>query len=133
MANNATSTKRRQPGRKAEDIHRAWKEQAPEALFAGKTVADFETSIVALQESAEEVAKLEAARMAALKVRDEKLAALTQLSNLVVFGVQGHADYGPDSPLYRAMGYIPSSERKSGLTRRGTAAKTAVVNGEAAA
>ena len=133
MANNTTSTKRRQPGKKAEDIRRAWKEQAPEALFAGKAVADFEMSITALQLANEDVAKLDTARLAALKVRDEKLAALAKLSNVVVLGVQGHAEFGDDSPLLRAMGYIPASERKSGLTRRSPAAKTAVVNGEAAA
>jgi hypothetical protein len=133
MANNTTSTKRRQPGRKAEDIRRAWKEQAPEALFAGKAVADFEMSITALQLANEDVAKLDTARLAALKDRDEKLAALAKLSNVVVLGVQGHAEFGDDSPLLRAMGYIPASERKSGLTRRSPAAKTAVVNKEAAA
>lgn len=133
MANNSTSSKRRQPGRKAEDIRRAWKEQAPEAVFAGKSVADFETSIAVLKLASEELANLDTARLAALKVRDEKLADLAKLSNVVVLGVQGHAEYGDDSPLLRAMGYIPASERKSGLTRRGTAAKTAVVNKEAAA
>ncbi|MGB6220704.1 hypothetical protein [Haloferula sp.] len=28
------------------------------------------------------------------------------------------SDYGEDSPLYRAMGFVPKSERSSGLTRR---------------
>lgn len=133
MANNTTTPKRRQPGKKAEDIRRAWKEQAPEAVFAGKSVADFESSIAALKLASEELAKLETARLAALKVRDEKLADLAKLSNVVVLGVQGHADYGNDSPLLRAMGYIPASERKSGLTRRATAVKTAAANEEAAA
>jgi hypothetical protein len=133
MANKNTSTKRRQPGRKAEDIRRAWKEQAPEALFAGKAVADLETSIEALQLANEEIAKLDTARLVALKLRDEKQAALARLSNIVVLGVQGHAEYGDDSPLLRAMGYIPASERKSGLTRRSTAAKTAPEDKETAA
>lgn len=35
-------------------------------------------------------------------------------------GVQADAAHGEDSPLYRAMGYIPLSERASGLTRRNT-------------
>jgi hypothetical protein len=37
---------------------------------------------------------------------------------LVVKGVQAHPDHGEDSPLYRAMGFVPFSERTSGLTRR---------------
>lgn len=96
-------------------------------------MADFESSLAALQQSAEEVAKLEVSRMVTLKIRDEKLTDLAKWSNVVVFGVQGHVEYGNDSPLLRTMGYISASERKSGLTRRSPAAKTAVVNQEAAA
>jgi hypothetical protein len=32
--------------------------------------------------------------------------------------VQGHPEYGEDSPLYRAMGFVPFSERSSGLSRK---------------
>jgi hypothetical protein len=102
-------------------------------VFAGKSVADFESSIAALELASEELGKLETGRLAALKVRDEKLADLAKLSNVVVLGVWGHADYGNGSPLLRAMGYMPASERKSGLTRRATAIKTAAANEEAAA
>jgi hypothetical protein len=42
------------------------------------------------------------------------------LRNLVK-GVQSHPEYGEDSPLYRAMGFVPFSERRSGLTRRAKA------------
>lgn len=34
--------------------------------------------------------------------------------------MRGHAGHGPNSPLYRAIGYVPDSERGSGLTRRST-------------
>jgi hypothetical protein len=50
-------------------------------------VADFESSLAALQQSAEEVAKLEVSRMVTLKIRDEKLTDLAKRSNVVVFGV----------------------------------------------
>ena len=38
--------------------------------------------------------------------------------DLVVNSVRGTPEYGSDSGLYRAMGYIPTSERKSGLVRK---------------
>jgi hypothetical protein len=36
-----------------------------------------------------------------------------------VNSVRGTPGFGPDSPLYRALGYVRKSERKSGLTRKG--------------
>lgn len=121
MASSTTSTKRRRPGRKAEDIRLAWKEQAPEAVFAGKPLVELEAALAALQESTEDLKIRDQARSAAVKTRDEKLGALTTLLRTVVKGVQGHPEYGEDSPLYRAMGFVPFSERSSGLSRRSSA------------
>ena len=118
MATPITSTKRRQPGRKAEDIHFAWKNQAADAVFAGKPLAEMEAALAAVQQANGELIKLNQARSAAVKVRDEKLSSLTALARLVVRGVQAHPEYGEDSPLYRAMGFVPISERSSGLIRR---------------
>lgn len=118
------NTKRRQPGRKAADIHLAWKELAPAAVFAGKTLEDIESALQALAESNEELKIRDQARSAAIKRRDEKLQALTDLTRTVVKGVQGHPEHGEDSPLYRAMGFVPFSERRSGLTRRRKAMAT---------
>ena len=116
MANNG---RRRQPGQKAEDIHRVWKEQAPDSVFGGKSLADFEAALEALKQANEEVKIRNEARSAALRVRDQKLNELTPLMRLIVKGVQSHPDHGEDSPLYRAMGFVPFSERGSGLTRKG--------------
>jgi hypothetical protein len=69
-------------------------------------------------------------RSAAVKTRDEKLKSLSALLRAVVRGVQGHPDHGEDSPLYRAMGFVPFSERSSGLTRRN---KTGTAGNEEAA
>ena len=118
MAKSTTSTKRRRPGRKAEDIRLVWKEQAPEAVFAGKPLAELEASLAELQQSNEDLKIKDQARSAAVKMRDDKLKSLASLLRSVVKGVQCHPTYGEDSPLYRAMGYVPFSERKSGLTRR---------------
>ena len=50
--------------------------------------------------------------------RDEKVAALAAKTALVINGVIGSPDYGPDSDLYGAMGYVRKSQRKSGLTQK---------------
>jgi hypothetical protein len=122
MTKTTTNNRRRRPGRKAQDIRLVWKEQAPEAVFAGKTLADLETAVAALEESSEDLKIKDQARSAAVRTRDEKLGRLSTLLRTVVRGVQGHPQYGEDSPLYRAMGYVPFSERASGLTRRKKAA-----------
>jgi hypothetical protein len=118
MATASTSTKRRRPGRKAADIRLVWKEQAPEAVFAGKTLAELEAAYAELKQCDEELKIRDQARSAAVKTRDDKLKVLATLLRVVVKGVQGHPEYGEDSPLFRAMGYVPFSERKSGLGRR---------------
>ena len=118
MAN--TTNRRRQPGQKADDIHRVWKEQAPDSVFGGKSLADFEAALTALKQANEDVKIRNEARSAALRIRDQKLEELTPLMRLIVKGVQAHPDHGENSPLYRAMGFVPFNERGSGLTRRGS-------------
>lgn len=89
-------------------------------MFAGKPLAELETALTALQQSTEDLKIRDQARSAAVKMRDDKLKSLATLLRAVVRGVQGHHEYGEDSPLYRAMGFVPFSERNSGLTRRNT-------------
>jgi hypothetical protein len=67
------------------------------------------------------LADLALARSAAQKARDEEESRLNKLLILVTHGVRSHPDHGEDSPLYRSMGFIPKSERNSGLTWRSKA------------
>ena len=133
MATSTPSTKRRQLGRKAEDIRLVWKKQAPDTLFAGKSLADLEAGLAARQESGVTVADLALARSAAQKARDEEESRLNKLLILVTHGVRSHPDHGEDSPLYRSMGFIPKSERKSGLIRRSSAGSGPPAGNEEAA
>ena len=50
--------------------------------------------------------------------RDDKYKALDQNRSKIGMGVAGNPDYGNDSPLYGAMGFVRKSEKKSGLTRK---------------
>ena len=48
----------------------------------------------------------------------DKDGALNEKRSEVGLGVAGSPDYGNDSPLYGAMGFVRKSEKKSGLTRK---------------
>ena len=96
----------------------AWREHAPEATFDGSTLAQFEAetleqlNVSLLMEAAK-------AQIAGLMMdRDRAHAAMNRKMVMVAKAVRGHFAFGEDSNVYRAMGYVPLSERKSGLTRK---------------
>ena len=61
---------------------------------------------------------LDAQYSAELKVRDEADAVVREAMRLAAHGVRANPAYGENSPLYRAMGFVPLSQRQSGLTRK---------------
>ena len=65
-----------------------------------------------------EIADLEAELKMKRDVRDDKYVALNDKRSKVGLGVAGNPDFGNDSPLYGAMGFVRKSEKKSGLTRK---------------
>jgi hypothetical protein len=50
--------------------------------------------------------------------RDAKVATLQAKIARVINGVVGYHNYGPDSDLYGAMGYVRKFQRKSGPTQK---------------
>ncbi len=64
------------------------------------------------------IADLESELKMKRDVRDDKYVALNEKRSKVGTGVAGSPDYGDDSPLYGAMGFVRKSEKKSGLTRK---------------
>ena len=132
MANTSITNKRRRPGRKAEVFRIAWNNHAAEAEFAGKTLADLEAALAALEQARKKVTELTLDRSAAMKTRSEEETRLNELLILITHGVRSHPDHGEDSAIYRAMGFVPKSERSSGLTHR-TQANTAPPGNEDAA
>lgn len=93
------------------------------------TLAEFETTTAALAESQAVLLALEARTSAAIKARDEAEKLARQAIRKVGNGVRSSPAHGEDSRLYRAMGYVPESERHTGLTRKGGSSPAA---GEAA-
>lgn len=97
----------------------AWKELAPEKSFAGMTLAEFETATTLPLAIRDQIVALEKQMVGRKTDRMTADTAANVLLDLVVNSVRGTPQYGPDSSLYRAMGYVRKSERRSGLTRRG--------------
>jgi hypothetical protein len=96
----------------------AWREIAPAASFAGMTLAEFEIQTTPLTQSVQRLQALDVKYSAEVKARDEADAAARETLRLIANAVRGDPAFGEDSRLYRAMGFVPLSERQSGLTRK---------------
>lgn len=103
---------------KLETILNAFEQLAPNETFGGMTVAQFLAQVNEARNIRAEIADLED-QLANLKVRRDTIDAKSlEKAQLLVNGVIGNPDFGPDSALYEGMGYIRKSNRKSGLTRK---------------
>lgn len=96
----------------------AWREFAVGDSFAGMTLAEFETATEPSVTARNQISALRVQLAGALRNRDIADEALRKQLILVINAVRGAPAHGEDSPLYRAIGYVPKSERGSGLTRR---------------
>ena len=105
-------------------MNEAWTEGAPTVEFNGIKQADFAADIAAAAAADAEIGDLEAQLKMKRDERDAKYSALNEKRTKVAQGVVGNADFGDDSPLYGAMGFVRKSDRASGLTRK---AKTPAV------
>lgn len=99
-------------------MYDAWTEGASGVEFNGITPLSFKTDIGAANTADNEIDTMEAQLKLKREVRDDLYAALDDKRVKVGQGVAGSADYGDDSPLYGAMGFVRKSERKSGLTKK---------------
>lgn len=100
-------------------MRNAWNEGAPEVTeFRNVTKTQFEADIAAAQALDEEIANEKTQTKMKEDMRDNMYAKLDDDGVDVGKGVVGHKNYGDDSPLYGAMGFVRKSERKSGLTHK---------------
>ena len=104
-----------------ERIIDAWQTLAPAKSFGGMTLAQFKTAIQPSLDARASITTLEAQLLAAQNARDDADKTSQDKVQLVINGVIGDPECGPDSDLYEAMGYVRKSERQSGLTHKATA------------
>lgn len=100
-------------------ILNAWLEGAPTVTeFRNTKRADFEARIAEAQALEDKAADLETQLS---MTRDQIADIYSRLDDDAVDirkGVEGHKDFGDDSPLIGSMGFVRKSERKTGLTRK---------------
>lgn len=98
----------------------AWRELAAGESFGGMTLGEFELATEPPMALRAEIEALEKQLLGKRALRSTADREATELLDRVVNSVKGTPGFGPDSPLYRALGYIRKSERRSGLSRPGS-------------
>lgn len=94
------------------------KEKAPEVEFGGYKADNFEVKVQEMHDVRDEIESLET-QLAAARARRELVDIEgLRVAELIINGIIGNPAYGPDSPLYAAIGRKRKSEHRSGLTRR---------------
>lgn len=99
-------------------ILNAWKTLAPTKTFGGKTVAEFEAQVNKSLAPRTRLDAIEDEKKEQLALRDDEDGVTMKVIQFVVNGVLADPEYGDNSALYEAMGYVRKSDRKSGLTRK---------------
>lgn len=103
---------------------KAWEQFAPDATFAEMTLAEFKAK-------SEEPFKvrdvIEDARTKLRGLTLERNQADQVLNDdfiLIAHGIRGDKAFGEDCPFYRALGFVPKSERKVGIRKTKAEAAT---------
>lgn len=99
-------------------IIKAWSTLAPNATFAGMTLAEYKLKVKPSLDARAKIEELDHQMTSATDLRDDVDKVTVKTNQFVVKSVVGSTDYGDDSDLYEAMGYVRKSERKSGLSRK---------------
>ena len=99
-------------------IQNAWNEGAADVTeFRNTKKVDFDATIAEGQASEDRIAQLKAELSLEEANCDNIYTRLNAYNVDIRKGVEGHKDYGDDSPLIGTMGFVRKSERDSGLTR----------------
>ncbi len=100
----------------------AWETLAADKSFGGLRLAQFKVAVKPSYDAREALRVLDNQVQAKQVEREDADAESLRAAQRVVNGVIGDPDEGPDSDLYAALGYVRTSTRKTGLTRRRKAA-----------
>jgi hypothetical protein len=103
----------------------SWREYASAATFAGVSLEQFETES---KKPLEVRGRMMAVRtqLGGMKLERDKVdESHSEMLTAIANGIRADPAHGPDSPLYRSLGFIPKSERKRPRGRAAKAAKPA--------
>jgi prophage DNA circulation protein len=102
----------------------AWREHAPDATFAETSLAEFEAQTNNLDLVIQQMKAAQSKLDGFMLDRDKAVHELNEKMLLIAHGIRGTPQYGEDCSLYRALGFVPKSERKTGLKRNNGNAST---------
>lgn len=113
------------PGQVEKDtnaILKAWDKFAPTATFGGMTLAQYTAKVQPSLDARGQISDHETEIMSWTDKRDDADVVTEATNALAIKGIVGDVNYGDNSDLYEACGYVRKSEKKSGLTRKAAAA-----------
>lgn len=99
-------------------IKAGWLKYAASATFGGMTEAQYEQKVKPSYDIRGQIADMEKQVAQLIRDRDAADTITDKTNQSVVKGIVGDVNYGDDSDLYGACGYVRKSERASGLTRK---------------
>ncbi len=99
-------------------FRQCWRTLDPKQDFCGLSLAEFEAGTEESLKVRDEIRALEAELDALRLRRDQADRRALGLIRRFVSAVQAEPGFGDDCPFFAALGYIPLSQRKTGLTRR---------------
>lgn len=98
----------------------ALKTLAPDKKFGNKGVAELEAQVEKSLAPRRRIDELDDERTEQVALREAEDEKTLKMIDQIVAGIIADDEYGDDSALYEAAGYIRRSQRKSGLTRKKT-------------
>ena len=104
-------------------ILNAWKTLAPNKTFGGFKVSEYEAQVNKSLAPRTRLDQLEDERLQEIASREAEDAVMMKDAQFIVNGVLADPEFGDDSALYEAFGYVRKSDKKSGLTRKKSAAE----------
>ncbi len=96
----------------------SWTENAPEAKFAGMTLAEFQTAIAPSQTIRAEMSATRTGIQGQIATRNAADGITRNVLERVVASVIADAAHGSNSAMYRGMNYVTKDERSSGKVNK---------------
>ena len=111
------------------EVMGAWERMRARKRFYGLTLDEYKVRAKPFLDACAEIKALEEQLTHAVSRRDAAARALTDVTQGVVNSVKGDPAEGENGELYAAMGFIPKSQRATGLVRRRKAQRPEEVTG----
>jgi hypothetical protein len=106
------------PATRVSEVAGGWAKVRPNKMLWGIAREEYQQRVKPYTDALAEVADLEAQLEHAKAKRDLASKPAMKITKCIVNAVKGDPEEGEDGPLYAAMGYVPESQRSTGLTRK---------------